>query len=345
MAYVEDQPDDYVSLEQRFPDLMKDLDESVWESVSGVTQESATFYALPISNITQLKPKIPDPKSIKVLKVLHCNSLVSSEGIEEYESLEHLDLSLNQLESFNSESLTEVIYLNLSWNSIKQAPNLNNFLDLVTLDLSHNRIEILEPLVELGRKKNSLKEINLNDNLIADIDQVAYLAKFKFLAKIHFKDDKRKTDNPIWELSEYKQTVCTYLPALKELDGLPVNVVYKENLSTNQEQHVTFNDEPSVKISGRKSNISHEFEIKSNFYKKSSKYESPFNVQKKLEFKPIESPLTLQGKDDLIQKLYYELQYSKQENQDIEDERQEALEQLESMKGYYKKAVSAKLLT
>ena len=38
--------------------------------------------------------------------------------------------------------------------------------------------------MELAKKKNSLKEINLNDNMIADIDQVAYLAKFKHLSKI-----------------------------------------------------------------------------------------------------------------------------------------------------------------
>lgn len=190
--------------------------------------------------------------------------------------------------------------------------------------------------MELAKKKNSLKEINLNDNLIADIDQVAYLAKFKLLTKIHFKDDKRKTDNPICDLSEYKTTVCTYLPGLKELDGLPVNVVFKENLSTNQEQHVTFKVDPSVKSSAKKSNISHEFEFKSNFSKKSSKYESPFHIPKKLEFKPIESPLTLQGKDEMIQKLYFELQTSKQENQDIEAEKEEVIEQLESIKSFHK---------
>jgi Leucine-rich repeat (LRR) protein len=136
-------------------------------------------------------------KGVKTLKVMHCNSLTSTDGIEEYEGLEHLDLSLNQLEAFNADRLSELIYLNLSCNSIKLAPNLKHFRELVTLNLSHNRIEDLSPFEELSGMKNSLKEINLNDNMISDIDQVAYLCKFKYLIKVHFQDKKRNTDNPI----------------------------------------------------------------------------------------------------------------------------------------------------
>ena len=77
------------------------------------------------------------------------------------------------------------------------APNLNHYSELITLNLAHNRIKDLSPFKILSEKINSLKEINLDDNLIADIDQIAYLSKFKGLIKVHFQDKSRKTDNPI----------------------------------------------------------------------------------------------------------------------------------------------------
>ena len=107
--------DDYVPLEKRFPGLLEDLDSSIRDSVSGIGDESATFYALAgVANIKDLRMKVNNPQNIKVLKVMHCNQLVSTEGLEEYGSLEHLDLSNNQLESYNAVSLTDIIYLNLS---------------------------------------------------------------------------------------------------------------------------------------------------------------------------------------------------------------------------------------
>lgn len=84
---------------------------------------------------------------------------------------------------------------------------MKNLRELITLDLSHNRIEDLSPFEPLSEKKNSLKEINLNDNMITDLHQIAYLSKFKHLTKVHFKDKKRNTDNPICELSGYLHTV------------------------------------------------------------------------------------------------------------------------------------------
>jgi len=43
------------------------------------------------------------------------------------------------------------------------------------------------------------------------------------------------TDNPICDLSDYKQIVRTYLPKLKQLDGEKVLDMDKENDNTNKE--------------------------------------------------------------------------------------------------------------
>lgn len=53
--------EEYIPVTKRFPDLMADLDESINDSVSGMGDEAATFYALSITNISQLRPRISDP--------------------------------------------------------------------------------------------------------------------------------------------------------------------------------------------------------------------------------------------------------------------------------------------
>lgn len=234
MAKFED-TDDYVPVSQRFPDLFQDLDKSVKESDAGVGSETATFYALDIKDLNELIPKVTNPSEIKVLKVMHWNSLVSSEGIDDFVNVERLELSSNELTWFSATKLEDLAYLSLSWNYLQEAPNLKIFRELIFIDLSHNRIEDLSPFEELSRYQNRLSEVNLNDNLISNLDQIMNLSKFQSLTNIMFQDKKRKTDNPIWDDPDYKRIVWTYLPKLRILDGNSITIVGKENKSENIE--------------------------------------------------------------------------------------------------------------
>ena len=120
----------YNHLRRQYHNIIDDFDDTLRESTSELSSESMEFYALDIKSISELESKVSNKRSLKVLKLMHWNSLVSTQGIEEYVNLEHLDLSLNQLESFEWDSLPDLMFLNLSWNSIIQAPNLKNFSEL-----------------------------------------------------------------------------------------------------------------------------------------------------------------------------------------------------------------------
>ena len=57
--------DDYIPLEKRFPGLLQDLDESIKDSVSGMGDEEATFYAVTnIVKIEDLKERFNNLNSI-----------------------------------------------------------------------------------------------------------------------------------------------------------------------------------------------------------------------------------------------------------------------------------------
>ncbi|CAI2383226.1 unnamed protein product [Moneuplotes crassus] len=327
--------DDLQSFEKRFPGLLDEVDSSIGDVMSDAGDQSSTFYALAgLMNIEDLKPKVVELRNLKTLKVMHCNHLVSTDGLEEYQSLEHLDLSNNQLEQYKADNLTEIVYLNLSCNSIRLAPNLGNYRELITLNLSHNRIEDLSPFTKLSDRVNSLKEINLNDNLIADLDQIAYLSKFKTLTKVHFRDKKRKTDNPICEYSKYEEVAKAYLPFLRELDG--ENVKEQENITTNELKQKGIRDYPLPPSSTK----SHKSWITPKPGGKSEQveYTPPFSLKPlNLDFTPVQVPLKLHEKDEMIQKLNYDLLSHKNQLQELENDKSEAVSQIASLQDHYSK--------
>ena len=79
--------------------------------------------------------------------------------------------------------------LNLSCNLLTEVTSLKALTQLEVLNLSHNRIEKLDRLMELARgggAGSTLRELDLNDNLIADIDQLAYLSGIRSLESAVF---------------------------------------------------------------------------------------------------------------------------------------------------------------
>ena len=334
-----DDNEEYLPLHKRFPDLINEFDDTLRDSVSELNSDWMEFYALDIQSISELEDRISNKSNLKVLKLMHWNSLTSSQGIDDYINIEHLDLSLNQLESFEAEKLWDLIILNLSCNSIKQAPNLKNFWMLKIIDLSHNRITDLSPFLELSVKKNWLAEINLDDNMISDIDQVGYLSKFLNLTKIQFQDKKRSTDNPIWELSNYSQMVCTYLAQLKELDGVKVIIKEKENTSSNK-MSIQNSSTKSIE-SGSNSKQILPVNIKiddlSSAQKSTAKkYKSPFEINPVPET-PLKIPMKLHEKDELICELHNQVTMLRIQSKEAEEDKDQALSQLETIQVHFNK--------
>ena len=106
---------------------------------------------------------------------MHCQTLSSLDGIGKYTKLAELDSSSNQIEELTGlDKCVNMVNLNLSCNSIRvMAPTvLLKLVNLTSIDLSHNRISTLEVFQVV---RASLDTLKLRDNLIADLDEVAYL--------------------------------------------------------------------------------------------------------------------------------------------------------------------------
>jgi hypothetical protein len=136
----------------------------------------------------------------------------------------------------------------------------------------------------------------------------------------------------------YTETVLTYLPNLLELDSSDLKIKRQENISSNELTKVSF-VAPELQ-SARKSEQSYNSYKPPRYESEPSKYESPFTVKPvKVEFTPVQVPLKLHEKDTLIQHLNFELQSTKNHLIDIENDKSEALTQIESVKSHYDKIV------
>ena len=189
--------------------------------------------------------------------------------------------------------------------------------------------------------KNWLAELNLNDNMISDIDQVAYLSKFVHLSKVQFQDKKRSSDNPICELSNYVQTVWTYLPQLKELDGDKIIIKEKENTPPNtralKNSSTKSIDVPSVMKQTKPVNINIELSP-SNESPSSKRYISPFEI-KPVSETPLKIPMKLHEKDEMIWEQHNEVSMLKIQIKELEDDKGQALSQLETIQAHFNKIV------
>jgi len=107
-----------------------------------------SFYALDISSISELD--VLHKENVKILRIMHCNNLVSLSGIENYQNLTELNCSSNSLNTISHIfSLKQLTTLNLSCNNIAIVPDLSSMISLEILNLSHNRISDLSGFINV----------------------------------------------------------------------------------------------------------------------------------------------------------------------------------------------------
>lgn len=148
--------------------------------------------------------------------------------INEFQNLEHLDLSRNKIEKiYNLRNLETLKKLNFRENSIKTIENLDHMVDLRDLDLSDNKISIIQALYNLRR----LEVLNLNTN---QIDKIEGLDRLKDLVVLKL---NRNPIEKIENLSELRQleTLMLAKTKIKKIEGLNRLKNLRElNLALNQ---------------------------------------------------------------------------------------------------------------
>ncbi|XP_023565691.1 leucine-rich repeat and guanylate kinase domain-containing protein isoform X3 [Octodon degus] len=149
--------------------------------------------------------------------ILDNNEIEEISGLEMCHSLMHLSLANNKITTINGLNTLPIKILCLSNNLIEKVTGLEDLKILQNLDLSHNQINSLQ-----GLEDHSLLEvINLEDNKIAELDEIEYIENLPILRILNL------LRNPVQEKSEYWLFVIFMLLRLTELDKKKIKVEEK----------------------------------------------------------------------------------------------------------------------
>ncbi|XP_067825865.1 centriolin isoform X2 [Heptranchias perlo] len=139
------------------------------------------------------------------------------ENLEKCEKLLVLNLSNNLIEKIEKlDKQFKLRELSLSYNRIRKIEGLEHMVNLQNLNLAGNDIEQIPAWI--GKKLRSLHVLNLKQNNITSLQDVAKLKPLKELTSLTL------ADNPLASLPHYRLYVIYHLRSLNCLDGQPVTI-------------------------------------------------------------------------------------------------------------------------
>uniref|UniRef100_A0A8C8VG35 Centriolin n=1 Tax=Pelusios castaneus TaxID=367368 RepID=A0A8C8VG35_9SAUR len=137
------------------------------------------------------------------------------ENLEKCSKLEVLNLSNNQIEKIEKlDKQLKLRELNLSYNKISKIEGLEHMQNLQKLNLAGNEIEHIP--VWVGKKLRSLRILNLRQNKISSLHDIAKLKPLKDLTSLYL------ADNPVVNLPHCRLYTIFHLRSLENLEGQPV---------------------------------------------------------------------------------------------------------------------------
>lgn len=141
-------------------------------------------------------------------------------GLLTNKQLRSLDLSENNVITIQNLEGLELKELVLAQNQLTSLEGIATLEKLQTLNVRHNNITSIAALV--AEDVPRLRKLNISDNRISHITEVARLEHFSFLCELLL------APNPVVELPYYRSQVLHRLPRLRSLDAAPVLAEEKE---------------------------------------------------------------------------------------------------------------------
>ena len=149
---------------------------------------------------------------------LHGNELTSIRGLESFQQLRTLNLSANALTTISGlDSLTALTALDLSSNRLDTLQGLEALGSLQRLSLAHNFLCSLEALSLQQTPAGSLSYLNVKNNRLADLEQLAHLAGCRCLQELILSGGE--PGNDLSHLPDLRAAAAFALPQLQKLDG------------------------------------------------------------------------------------------------------------------------------
>ncbi|NXN96732.1 CNTRL protein, partial [Rhinopomastus cyanomelas] len=137
------------------------------------------------------------------------------ENLEKCSKLKTLSLSNNKIEKIEKlDKLMKLQELNLSYNHISKIEGIEHMQNLQKLNLAGNEIEHIP--VWVGKKLRSLRILNLKQNKISSLHDIAKLKPLQDVTSLIL------ADNPVVNLPHYRLYTIFHLRALENLDDQPV---------------------------------------------------------------------------------------------------------------------------
>ena len=155
---------------------------------------------------------------------LHGNRIVSLQGIQALHSLTDVNLSSNELRNIDSlQTLTALTSVNLASNRLQGLEGLLMLPSIQRLTASHNMIVSLAPFAQQAACRHSLKHLDLQNNQISSLDELAALKFFPNLRQLKIAGGY--PENPACSRPGFQQHILQMLPQLETLDGQPCDKI------------------------------------------------------------------------------------------------------------------------
>ncbi|OQR98168.1 hypothetical protein ACHHYP_09008 [Achlya hypogyna] len=169
---------------------------------------------------------VEDPDAVEVLN-LHGNCIRSLDGLQRFPNLHELSLSSNWIEALSFSALRGLVHLvvlDLSANRLTTTLGFPVLPALKELSIAFNSLQALEGLLD-PMKLPQLEILDLRDNDIASIDDLAPLFYLQNLRSLRLQQSSRNQSNPVCATSDYPVALLDKMSALDMLDDEDVDVL------------------------------------------------------------------------------------------------------------------------
>lgn len=185
--------------------------------------EEFSCYNERINSISELA-EITEKYYNKV-RILHCPTLTSMQGIESQTQLIELNLSSNAIQRIEGlQDMHMLQVLNLSCNNIRVINCLAGLYSLQKLNLSFNKISSLFNIKQLyGDEYQNFSQFDVRGNNIAQVGEIKYLAGCVHLDDVAFQG--QSGSNPVCKESEYLYCAVNSMKELRFLDHQQISTL------------------------------------------------------------------------------------------------------------------------